>query len=203
MLSLNRQEAQGFIPVRPVPATGTVQPSPVPPTEGQIPPGAPVPAPGVLPPSPVPPSKEQIPPGAPVPVCYHQTPVPPSGTLTPDQVSPVPPAPEQRQAPSATITLANGKANIKLVNKTAAKVTYQVIGDTAPRSLNGKSDVMLQGLSAPLTVTFQREDRGLLTVTPQPSSQPGMLEVTFQEATDVGKDRGVMRIEKNGAVFLN
>jgi hypothetical protein len=113
-----------------------------------------------------------------------------------------PPAPEQ-QAPSTTIALANGKVNIRLVNDTAANVTYEVIGDTAARSLKGKSDVMLQGLNAPVTVTFQREDGGLLKATPQASSEPGMLELRLNEATDIGKDRGTMRIQQNGAVLLN
>ncbi|MBE9033733.1 hypothetical protein [aff. Roholtiella sp. LEGE 12411] len=113
-----------------------------------------------------------------------------------------PPAPEQ-QAPSTTIALANGKLNIRLVNDTAANVTYEVIGDTAARSLKGKSDVMLQGLSAPVTVTFQREDGGLLKATPQAFSEPGMLELRLNEATDIGKDRGTMRIQQNGAVLLN
>ena len=108
-----------------------------------------------------------------------------------------------RQAPNTTIALANGKVNIRLVNDTGANVTYEVIGDTAPRSLQGKSDVTLQNLSAPVTVTFQREDGGLLMVTPQASSEAGSLEVTFKEATDVRTDRRAIRIEPNGSVFLN
>jgi hypothetical protein len=109
----------------------------------------------------------------------------------------------QRQAPNATIALANGRVSVKLVNNTAANVTYQVIGATPPRSLPGNSDVTLQGLIAPVTVTFQRDDRGFLTVTPQPSPQTGMLEVTFKETADVAQDRSAMRIESNGSVFLN
>ncbi|MFN6515305.1 MAG: hypothetical protein RMY29_012530 [Nostoc sp. CreGUA01] len=110
---------------------------------------------------------------------------------------------EPRQAPSTTIALANGRVNIRLVNDTAANITYQVIGDTAPRSLQGKSDVTLQNLSAPLTVTFEREDGGQLIVTPQPSSETGSLEVTFNEATNATQGRSAMRIEASGSVFLN
>ncbi|MEA5622737.1 hypothetical protein [Nostoc sp. UHCC 0251] len=113
------------------------------------------------------------------------------------------PLPSQQQAPNATIALANGRVNIRLVNDTATNVTYQVIGDTAPRSLSGKSDVTLQSLSAPVTVTFQREDGGQLTVTPQISSEAGSLEVRFNEATDVAQGRSTMRIEQNGSLFLN
>ncbi|MDF5736759.1 MULTISPECIES: hypothetical protein [unclassified Nostoc] len=107
------------------------------------------------------------------------------------------------QTPIATIALNNGKVDIRFVNDTAANVTYQVIGDTAPRSLQGKSDVILQGLKAPVTVTFQRDDGGQLIVTPQPSSEPGKLEVKFNEATDAAQGRSAMRIEQNGSVFLN
>jgi hypothetical protein len=114
------------------------------------------------------------------------------------------PLPSQQQAPSATIALANGRVNINLVNDTAATITYQVIGDTAPRTLPGKSNVMLQNINAPVTITFEREDGGLLTVTPQPSSdQQGMLEVSLNEATDVAQDRKAMRIQEDGSIFLN
>jgi hypothetical protein len=108
-----------------------------------------------------------------------------------------------RQAPSATIALTNGTVNVKLVNDTAANVTFQVIGDTAPRSLQGKSNVTLQGLRTPVTVTFEREDGGQLIVTPQASSESGGLEVRFKEATNAAQGRSAMRIERNGSVFLN
>lgn len=114
-----------------------------------------------------------------------------------------PPAPEQRQEPSTRIDLANGKANIQLINDTRADITYQVIGDTEPRTLAGKSDVTLRGLNTPVTVTFQRQDGGLLMVTPKPGEETGILEVTFKETTDVNQDRSAMRIESNGSVFLN
>ncbi|MEA5605186.1 hypothetical protein [Nostoc sp. UHCC 0252] len=107
------------------------------------------------------------------------------------------------QTPSATIALANGKVNVRLVNDTATNVIYQVIGDTAPRSLPGKSDVILQALDAPVTVTFERQDSGQLIVTPQASSEPGSLEVRFNEATNAAQGRSAMRIERNGSVFLN
>lgn len=122
--------------------------------------------------------------------------LPPSNSLQP-------PAPEQRQDPSARIALADGKANIKLINNTGANVTYQVIGDTAPRKLQGKSDVTLRGLSTPITVTFQREDGGFLMVTPKPTEERGTLEVTLQETTDMKQDKRAMSIQANGSVFLN
>lgn len=135
----------------------------------------------------------------PRPATGDQTQQPSPGAASTDQT----PLLQPRQTPSATIALANGKVNIRLRNDTAANVTFQVIGDTAPRSLQGKSDVTLQGLDAPVTVTFEREDGGQLIVTPQPSSEPGSLEVTFKEATNPAQGRSAMRIERNGSVFLN
>ena len=127
-----------------------------------------------------------------------QTQQPSTGAVSIEQ-----PLLQPRQTPSTTIALVNGTVNVRLVNDTAANVTYQVIGDTAPRSLQGKSYVTLQGLRAPVTVTFEREDGGQLIVTPQPSSESGSLEVRFNEATNAAQGRSAMRIEQNGSVFLN
>jgi hypothetical protein len=113
------------------------------------------------------------------------------------------PLPRQQQAPIATILPTNNLVNVRLNNESGARITYQVIGDTALRSLTGKSSTTLQGLRTPITVTFYREDGGLLTVTPQRSSQPGTLVVNLRETTEVVRDRGVVRIEENGSVFLN
>lgn len=109
---------------------------------------------------------------------------------------------QQGQSPVATVALNNGSVNVRLVNDTGANVTYQVIGDTNERSLSGKSDIVLQNLRAPITVTFQREDGGLLSVNAQPS-ETGLLEVRLNETTDVAQDAKAMRIQSNGSVFLN
>lgn len=114
-----------------------------------------------------------------------------------------PPLPEQQQAPSAVVTPKNGTVSVTLINETGANINYQVIGNTNQRSLRGKSNVLLQNLRTPVTVTFQRQDKGLLKVTPQASSEPGMLEVRFTETTDLGTDRSTMRIQNTGAVLLN
>jgi len=113
-----------------------------------------------------------------------------------------PPLPEQQQAPSMMVTPVDGKINIKLINATNAVVTYQVVGDTNQRTLTGDSDVTLQNLETPVTVTFVRQDRGLLKVSPQASSS-GLLEVTLDETTNLDEGKSTMRIEKGGAVFIN
>ncbi|TAE58116.1 MAG: hypothetical protein EAZ76_08560 [Nostocales cyanobacterium] len=114
-----------------------------------------------------------------------------------------PPAPEQRQDPITKVALVDGRTNVKLINDTNTKITYQVIGDTPPRILSGKSNVNLRGLNTPITLTFQREDGGFLMVTPITTSQTGNLEVKLQATTDISQDRSAMRIQDNGSVFLN
>jgi hypothetical protein len=89
------------------------------------------------------------------------------------------------------------------VNETNAPISYQVIGDTKPRTLAGKSQVLLQDLNVPATVTFHRQDGGLLTVTAQNPSAQGILRLRMRETTDFGMDRSALRIEHNGGVFLN
>jgi hypothetical protein len=103
----------------------------------------------------------------------------------------------------ATVSPTDGRVSVRLVNQTNAAIVYQVIGDTQLRTLAGRSEVMLQGLRTPTNVAFYRQDRGLLMVRPQGSSQNGMLDVTLQETADFAMDRTSMRIENNGAVYLN
>ena len=144
------------------------------------------------------PLPEQQPSSTPTPI---QSPLPeqqPSSTPTPIQ----PPLPEQQQPPSTTMVLNQGKVSIKLVNQTGAKITYQAIGNTAPRSLPGKSDVTLKNLVAPITVTFKREDGGLLNATGR-SPTPGILELTLDATTDLGIDKQSIQIQPTGDVFLN
>lgn len=114
-----------------------------------------------------------------------------------------PPLPEQQQAPKLSVRPVNGQIQIKLMNQTAAPVTYQVIGDTKPRTLAGKSEVTLLNLATPITVTFQRQDQGLLNVQPQTTTEPGILEVTFTEASELGTDKNALVVEETGSVFLN
>lgn len=112
-------------------------------------------------------------------------------------------SPQHQAAAVAIVTPTDGRVTVKLVNQTNAPISYQAVGDTAPRTLQGKSNVTLQGLRIPATVTFHREDGGLLMVTPQGSSQQGSLQLTLRETTDLGMDRSALRIEQNGSVYLN
>lgn len=115
-----------------------------------------------------------------------------------------PPLPSQQQSPIFQIAPVNGQVNIRLMNDTVAPVTYQVLGDTAPRTLSGKTEVMLTALKTPVTVTFYRQDGGLLSVDPQLASETdGMLQVRLQETTDLGSDKNALIVERTGNIFLN
>jgi hypothetical protein len=131
----------------------------------------------------------------------RSTPVAVPSTSSPGSVI-QPPLPEEQQAPSAMVMPIDGKINIKLTNATNAVVTYQVIGDTDQRSLEGSSDVTLQNIATPVTLTFLREDKGLLKVTLQTTS-PGVLEVMLDETTNLDEDQDTVRVEKGGTVFVN
>lgn len=131
-------------------------------------------------------------------------PLPDSGVTPTTEPTPgaiTPPLPEQ-QTPSAIATPVDGKINIKLINTTNAVVIYQVIGDTTPRFLSGSSNFTLQNIKTPVTVTFSRQDRGLLKVNPQANLE-GLLEVTLDEATDLNEDKTTMIVQQDGRVLLN
>lgn len=102
----------------------------------------------------------------------------------------------------AAVSPTNGRVSVLLINQTNAPIVYQAIGDTQQRILPGRSQITLQNLSTPANVSFYRQDRGLLMVTPQ-SSRQGTLQVTLQETTDFAMDKTSLRIENNGAVYLN
>lgn len=111
------------------------------------------------------------------------------------------PAPETQFVPRAQVTLNGDRVNITLINLTNAAITYQAIGDTEIRTLPGRGTVSLQGLRVPTTLTLDRQDAGLLNVTPKEKA-PGTIEVTLDATTDLAIDSPTMRVESNGSVFL-
>jgi hypothetical protein len=113
-----------------------------------------------------------------------------------------PPFPAQQQPIAATITPNKSRVSIRLVNDSNAPISYQAIGDTALRTLPGRSFITLQGLKVPTTLTFFRQDRGLLMATPKLIPE-GMLELRLRETTNFTMDNTALRIEANGNVFLN
>jgi hypothetical protein len=123
--------------------------------------------------------------------------------ITPVSIAQIPPLPEPQQPPITVISPINHKVNIKLVNETGASINYQVIGETNQRSLPGKYNMTLLDLKTPTTVTFQRQDHGLLRVIAQPSNVPGTLTVNFTKTTDFSQDKTTLNIQQNGNVYLN
>jgi len=105
--------------------------------------------------------------------------------------------------PSAMMSL-NGRQSVtvKLVNTTDATIAYQVIEGTGERTLEGSSQVELQGLPIPLNLTYRRQDGGLLLVVPK-AVEPGVLEVRFQPTGNFFFDTRSLNITGTGSVFLN
>ncbi|MCC5647665.1 hypothetical protein LC607_33115 [Nostoc sp. CHAB 5824] len=113
-----------------------------------------------------------------------------------------PPAPESRQSAIATIAPTAGTVDVKLKNNTNANISYQAIGQTQPRYLAGGQEFVLRNLPTPISITLVRQDGGLLKVMPTSTSQ-GTLAVSLDETTNFDDNQGVLRIQKDGQVFLN
>lgn len=71
-----------------------------------------------------------------------------------------PPLPESRADAVTNVALVNNSFDVMVRNNTNAIVSYEVIGQTQRRYLQGGAGVMLQGVSAPATITFVRQDNG-------------------------------------------
>lgn len=122
-----------------------------------------------------------------------------------------PPIPENRQSAMsgdkplrvyATVRATAGTVNVKLKNNTNAGISFQAIGYTEPRYLKGGQEFVLQNLPTPVSITLVRQDGGLLKVMPLSTSQ-GTLAVSLDETTNFNNDQGVLRIQRDGQVFLN
>lgn len=113
------------------------------------------------------------------------------------------PLPGERQSSIGIIKPVNGVVNIKLTNKTAATISYEVIGDTSQRKLPRKSEVVLRKLKLPVNITFHREQGGFLLIKHQLISDKSILELTMTETNDFNLDRSSLLIEETGSVFLN
>ena len=115
-----------------------------------------------------------------------------------------PPLPSQQQPPIAALIPNQGTVGIKLINKTGADIVYQVIGGTRVQMLRGRSEIALQALKTPVSLSFYRRDRGFLLVSPQvPTTAANTIELTLTETTDFATDRTALTIEPDGEVYLN
>ncbi|MDZ4870927.1 MAG: hypothetical protein CLLPBCKN_000315 [Chroococcidiopsis cubana SAG 39.79] len=114
-----------------------------------------------------------------------------------------PPLPENRSQAVAKIMSMDGNVEVRVKNNTNAIVTYEAVGHTQRRVLQGGEETVLR-LPVPVTVTFTRQDDGFVQVMPMSASQDGVLEVALDEdANPRDRNQGVLRIQKDGQVFLN
>ncbi len=127
-----------------------------------------------------------------------QVPLPPLTTQSPPTLSPLP---EGNQTALTTIALQAGQVNVRLKNQTNTSITYQAIGHTQQRTLTRGEDVLLQDLSAPVTMTLLRPDGGLVRVASGENSKPGVLVLMLTEATGLSDSQNTVRIQSSGQVF--
>jgi len=123
-----------------------------------------------------------------------------------DQTNPpvTPPLPANRSEPVAKIATANQPIEVRLKNNTNAVVTYESPGYTGRKPLEGGKVGVLPSLPLPATIAVYRGDDGFVKLTPVTTDEPGVLEVTIDEdAKPVDDNQGVLRIQKDGQVFLN
>jgi hypothetical protein len=125
--------------------------------------------------------------------------------LKPDAAMPVDTMPQllpgTEPAPIATVSLQSGRVTVQLKNTVNTPITYQAIGHTEERTLAPKSEVTLQDLPAPVTITFLRSDSGLLRVAPMANAEPGNLVLMLNEATGLNDSQASVRIQTTGSVL--
>ena len=116
----------------------------------------------------------------------------------------------QLEAPLITVPVAPEGLTIRIVNQTTAAITYEALGDTQPRSLTAASDITLQGLNLPATLTFFYEDIqkdrqagiGLLQATLTTDDASDVLTMIIQSTDDLDADVSNLTVEANGSVFV-
>lgn len=104
----------------------------------------------------------------------------------------------QQPSDSSTSSPQGPTLNITLVNQTNANVCYQALQYTGSRSLIGKTQTTLKYLPTPVTVTFYREDGGLLRV--DTIRSPQSLTVIFRTTGDFASDRQALSVDPEGKV---
>jgi hypothetical protein len=126
-------------------------------------------------------------------------------SLRPDAARPVDTNPQllpgNEPAPIATVSLQSGRVTVQLKNTVNTPITYQAIGHTEERILAPKSEVTLQDLPAPVTITFLRSDSGLLKVAPMANAKAGELMLMLNEATGLNDSQASVRIQTTGSVL--
>jgi hypothetical protein len=105
--------------------------------------------------------------------------------------------------PDSAMTPVNGKVNIQFINETGAIIEYQVVGDTTPRTLAGNAEMTLKDLPVATSLTFRRQDSGLLRVQFRADDPTGTIVVNVSATTDFALDRTTLYIDQQGMIFFN
>ncbi|MGF1536959.1 MAG: hypothetical protein ACFB4J_10820 [Elainellaceae cyanobacterium] len=105
-----------------------------------------------------------------------------------------------RSPPVGRVSPESGSLSIQLINTIGAPITYQVVTDTAQRSLPANSDIVLQNLSLPVSIFLYRPDTGLIQATA--ATEPGQLQVTLEAATDLADNVRSIELDDAGYVFF-
>ncbi|CAD5925441.1 hypothetical protein PCC9214_00937 [Planktothrix tepida] len=145
-----------------------------------------------------PPGKPSQPQAAPATTPSNSTPSNSNSNSSNAETNNIPP---QFPLPSARVGAVNGVVTLKLINNANVPIQYQVIGGTREEWLVQNSTIQVQG-SPPITLTYRRQDGGLLLVQPKQTS-PGVLEVQFRVTNDLNIDTRSLNITETGSVFLN
>ena len=135
--------------------------------------------------------------GVEVPATVPETEITPGSTT-----QTVPPLPEESGPVLAVVEPIGGKVSVQLINSTNTAITYEVTGHTAPRSLPGRTEILLQDLPLPVSITTVRPDRGLVDIAAT-SSRSGWLEVVLQEDPSLDDTQGVLVINASGQVLVD
>jgi len=110
------------------------------------------------------------------------------------------PLPENQQPTLTTIVINSGRVNIKLKNMTNIQMIYQAIGHTEQRILTPGTEVMLQNLPTPVSITFLRSDAGLIKVMPVKNAEQGVLDLMMHEGTSLSDSQNTVRVQNDGRV---
>lgn len=112
--------------------------------------------------------------------------------------------------PQMKIPIQQEGITVRLVNETAASITYEALGDTQPRTLTTGNETTLQNLNTPASLTFFYQDipkdrqigEGLLQAGLGIDNETGILDIVIRPTTNLDTDVSNIIIEPNGNVFV-
>lgn len=109
--------------------------------------------------------------------------------------------PPVEPAPIGMVQLQAGEVHVKLKNMTNTLIIYQAIGQMLQRVLAAQTELVLQDLPTPVTITFWRPDAGFIRVTPTTSAESGVLVLMLDEATSLSDSQTSVSIQISGKVI--